>query len=438
MIRKRTDVVIVGSGPGGATLARELARSRTGMGVTLLERGRDWRHNPLYGTYPGAMLYTDRASFLYTREGLSIVRPMMVGGATSMYCACAAAPLPWWREKYGIDLDGYAQQTIEELGIGPLPAELRGVASTRIAEAAAELGMEWTPQDKFVAPERYPEFDCGATCMLGCRCGAKWNAAEYVDQALADGIDLWTGARADSLLHGYGTVSGVRGRIGRRAFEIEADVVVLAAGGLGSPRILQRSGLKDAGRGMTLDTTSMVYGLVPFKGNGNEPPMTWSSADDEIGAMFSTLIDPWLNYPVVMLTKAPAHVLNWRRWGRTIGVMIKLKDDISGRVDERGVISKGLTEGDAKRQARAEEVARHILLKAGCDPETIFTSPLRGTHPSGTVRIDTMLSRDLETEIKNLYVCDASVFPQALARPTVLTIISLAKRLAEHLIGGWS
>ena len=83
-------------------------------------------------------------------------------------------------------------------------------------------------------------------------------------------------------------------------------------------------------------------------------------------------------------------------------------------------------------------MARHILLKAGCDPETIFTSPLRGTHPSGTVRIDTMLSRDLETEIKNLYVCDASVFPQALARPTVLTIISLAKRLAEHLIGGWS
>ena len=441
VIRKQTDVVIVGSGPGGATLARELARSGAGLGVTLLERGRDWRRSPLYGTYPGAMLYTDRASFLYTQEGLSIVRPMMVGGATSMYCACAAAPLPWWREKYGIDLDGYAQETIAELGIGPLPAELRGVASTRLAEAAAGLGMEWQAQDKFIAPDRYPGFDCRATCMLGCRCGAKWNAAEFVDQALVEGIDLWTGARVNSMLpgsrlHGYGTVSGVKGRIGRRAFEIQAGVVVLAAGGLGSPRILLRSGLNDAGRGMTLDTTSMVYGLAPYKGTGNEPPMTWSYADDEIGAMFSTLIDPWLNYPVVMLTKAPAHVLSWRRWGRTLGVMIKLKDEISGQVGGRGVISKGLTASDRRRQARAETVARGILLKAGCDAGTIFTSPLRGTHPSGTVRIDTMLSRDLETEIKNLYVCDASVFPQALARPTVLTIISLAKRLADHLIAG--
>ena len=93
-IHKRTDIVIVGSGPGGATVARQLARSNAGLGITLLERGRDWRDNPLYGTYPGAMFYTDKASFLYTREGLSIIRPLMVGGATSMYCGCSARPLP--------------------------------------------------------------------------------------------------------------------------------------------------------------------------------------------------------------------------------------------------------------------------------------------------------------------------------------------------------
>ncbi|MFZ0546304.1 MAG: GMC family oxidoreductase, partial [Candidatus Promineifilaceae bacterium] len=427
--RKQTDVVIVGSGPGGATLARQLARSKAGLGVTLLERGRDWRKNPLYGTYPGAMMYTDKASFLFTKQGLSIVRPMMVGGATSMYCGCATRPQAWWREKYGIDLAGYAEETAEELSIAPLPADLLGTASTRIAEAACELGMDWQPQDKFMQPGRSSGFDCGATCMLGCRCGAKWNAAEYVDDAVREGIDLWTGAKVEKVLHEGGEVVGVAGRMGRQRFLVEAKIVVLSAGGLGTPRILQRSGLDGAGQGMTLDTTSMVYGLAPYKGIGNEPPMTWSYPDDELGAMFSTLIDPWLNYPIAMLMKGPQYAMTWHRWGRTLGVMIKLKDEISGGIDRRGRISKGLTTADRERLAQAEQVARRILLKAGCDPETLFLTPLRGTHPSGTVRIGEMLSADLETTVRNLYVCDASVFPEALARPTVLTIISLAKRL---------
>ncbi len=433
-IHKQTDVIIVGSGPGGATMARQLARSQAGLGITLLERGRDWRSNPLYGTYPGAMAYTDRATFLYTKEGVSIVRPMMLGGATSMYLGCAARPLPWWREKYNIDLDSYAQETIEELGISPLPPELRGVASGRIAEAGQELGMEWFPQDKFIWPERSKKFSCRASCILGCRCGAKWNAAEYVDEAVADGIDLWTGAKVEKVLHGAGNVYGVKGKVKGKRFVVEAHQVILSAGGLGTPRILQASGFEAAGQGMALDTTSMVYGQAAYEGLGNEPPMSWSYADDELGAMFSTLIDPWLNYPVVMLSKGPKQALSWPGWGNTLGVMIKLKDEISGGIDRRGRISKGLTQQDRRRQLRAEAVAKMILAKAGCDPDSFITTPLRGTHPSATVRIDSLLSRDLKTTVKGLYVCDASVFPQALARPTVLTIISLAKRLADHLL----
>jgi choline dehydrogenase-like flavoprotein len=295
--------------------------------------------------------------------------------------------------------------------------------------------MDWQPQDKFMQPNRSHNFDCGATCMLGCRCGAKWNAAEYVDQAVREGIDLWTGAKVDKVLHEGGQVVGVAGRIGRQPFIIEANTVILSAGGLGTPIILQKSGLKAAGQGMTLDTTSMVYGHAPYKGIGNEPPMTWSYADDDLGAMFSTLIDPWLNYPIAMLVKGPEYTLTWHRWGHTLGVMIKLKDEVSGGIDKHGRISKGLTTADHQRLKQAEQIARSILLKAGCNPDTLFLTPLRGTHPSSTVRVGEMLTADLETEIKNLYVCDASVFPEALARPTVLTIISLAKRLAERLIG---
>jgi hypothetical protein len=71
-------------------LSRELARR--GQRVLLLERGIDQRSRLYYGTYPGAMIYSDRLSLLFTQEGLNIVRPLMVGGATSMYCGCAAPP----------------------------------------------------------------------------------------------------------------------------------------------------------------------------------------------------------------------------------------------------------------------------------------------------------------------------------------------------------
>ena len=59
---------------------------------------------------------------------------------------------------------------------------------------------------------------------------------------------------------------------------------------------------------------------------------------------------------------------------------------------------------------------------------------IRGAHPSGTCRIGHVVDDNLETRIKNLYVCDASVFPEALDRPTVITIIAFGKRLVEHLL----
>lgn len=428
----RRGVVVIGSGPGGATVTRQLARA--GQDVLLLERGRDWRGSPLYGTYPGALLYADRRSLLFTPEGLNIIRPLMLGGATSMYCGCAALPRPWWKDRYGIDLDSETAETVGELGIAPLPPELRGAASTRIAEAAGELGMEWAPQEKFMRPDRGDPFDCGARCMLGCRCGAKWSAADFVDQAEEAGAEVRTGARADRVLVEGGIVRGVEGRRGGRSFQVEAETVVVAAGGIGTPVLLRRSGIEDAGRGMAMDTTVMVYGAAPFEGIGSDPPMTWSHADDDLGVLYSTLIDPWLMYPIIMARKGPRWALTWPRWGRTLGVMIKLTDEISGGVDADGRVRKGVTGRDRARLARAEEVAGRILRAAGCDPDTLVTTPGRGTHPSATARVGEVVSTDLESEVSGLYVCDASVFPEALGRPTVLTIIALAKRLAAHLL----
>jgi choline dehydrogenase-like flavoprotein len=431
MVERRT--IVVGSGPGGATVARELARA--GEPVLLLERGRDWRRSRLYGTYLGALLYADKHALLYTSEGLNIVRPMMLGGATSMYCGCAAEPAAWWRDRYGIELQAESGETVAELAIAALPPELRGDVSTRIAEAGLGLGMPWHPQDKFMQPARSPDFDCGARCMLGCRCGAKWSAAEWVDDAVSAGAELWTEARVERVRISDGRVVGVAGTRQGTRFEVEAERVICAAGGIGSAVLLRESGLEAAGRGMTMDTTVMVYGHSPHRGQGNEPPMTWSCPDNDLGVLYSTLIDPWLMYPIAMAAKGPAYPLTWHRWGRTLGVMIKLKDEISGEVRADGTITKGITARDRERLSEAEQVAGRILRAAGCAPETVFTTSLRGTHPASTARIGEVVDHDLRTDVGGLYVCDASVFPEALCRPTVLTIIALAKRLASHLTG---
>ncbi|TAL35235.1 MAG: GMC family oxidoreductase [Spirochaetes bacterium] len=427
-----SDVIIVGSGPGGATVAREL--SKAGKKVSIFERGHDHRGRFYYGTYPGAIVYSDRMSFLFTEEGLNIISPIMVGGATSMYCGCSAPPPPWFKKKYRIDIDKEVRETEKELGIAPLPAELRGKASTRIAEAAGALGYNWFPQPKFMSPARAKKFNCTAACMLGCTCNAKWNAGEWIDEALGTGAQLYTGAKISKVIKDGTHVKGIEGTLGGKSFTATAPVVILAAGGIGTPRILQASGLAKAGEGMAMDVTVMVYGTTKEKGIGKEPPMTWSWENDEDGYMLSTLIDPWLLYPLGAMRVGIKQALMWPKWGNILGVMIKLKDDISGGVYPGGRISKPLTPKDTVRLAHARATCERILIEAGASPSSIFMRPLMGTHPSGTVRIGTMLDTNLKTEIDGLYVCDASTFPESLDRPTVLTIIGLSKRLAGHLL----
>ncbi len=425
------DAIVVGSGPGGATVARELTRA--GKKVMIFERGHDHRGRFYYGTYPGAIIYSDRMSFLFTDEGLNIISPVMVGGATSMYCGCSAPPPPWLKKKYRIDIDREVSATEKELSIAPLPAELRGKASTRIAEAAGALGHTWFPQPKFMSPARAKNFHCTAACMLGCRCNAKWNAGEWIDDAIKAGAQLFTGAKITKVTRDGSHVKGVEGTLGGKKFTATAPVVVLAAGGIGTPRLLQSSGFSHAGEGMAMDVTVMVYGTTKEKGIGKEPPMTWSWENDEDGYMLSTLIDPWLLYPLGAIRVGLKYALMWPRWGNILGVMIKLKDDLSGGVYP-GRISKPLTEKDSARLARARGMCERILIEAGANPSSIFMRPLMGTHPSGTVRIGSMLDTNLKTEVDGLYVCDASTFPESLDRPTVLTIIGLGKRLAGHLL----
>jgi len=429
------DVVVVGSGPGGATVARQLARA--GRDVLLLEKGRE---HPNLGSYAGALSVLDRFGFYKSREGLTMLKVTALGGATVLYSASAAMPPPWLKTKYGIDLETYAEETAEELGVDILPEEYLGEASRAIMEAGNRLGQEWEPMPKFLDVSRFRNgLSAGARTSLGLNYGERWTAVEYVRQAVSAGATLLTDAECTDVIVETGRATGVIARVkGSGIQRFLARTVVLAAGGIPTPVLLRRAGIERAGVGCVVDPTLLVYGILPGKGTYQDPlvsVVTWKWYDSD-GIRIGTLIDPWLMTLISLAKTGLRHVPKILHYRRMAGILVKVKDEIGGFVDEKGNVSKALTEQDLARIEKGYGIAREVLLEAGCAPESIVRGEIRGAHPSGTCRIGEVVDENLRTGIDGLYVCDASVFPEALDRPTVITIIAFGKRLAEHLLAG--
>ena len=117
-----------------------------------------------------------------------------------------------------------------------------------------------------------------------------------------------------------------------------------------------------------------------------------------------------------------------------VGLMVKIADESNGSLNDDGSITKTLTNSDLKLLTEGYDKAVEILTEIGVDPSSIVATPLRGAHPGGTAAMGKVVDRSLETRIKNLFIADASVIPQAPGRPPILTITSLAKRLAKNII----
>jgi len=428
-IRRKADVVIAGSGPGGATVGRALARA--GKKVLVLEKGRDARR---VGSHVSALLYADRMGLRFTDEGLNIIRALTTGGSTISYCGSAARPPEWLKTKYGIDLSAYVEETVRELRLKPLPDEVVGSAGLRIMEAANDLGCRFEKMDKFIDPEKCLS-RCGGTCMLGCPHGAKWTAREYIKDMVAAGGEIVNRADVQAVAVEDKTAVGLRAAVPGGMLEVEAKVVVLAAGGLGTPIILKRSGIDEAGRGLFVDPLVFVTGVSRGRGTCQGPPMSVATYEfmDE-GFLLSDLIDPWGLWIVMALRKNPSRIFDFFRYRRQLGLMVKIGDEHRGEIRADGGVSKPLTDRDNKRLERGAEISKKILIRAGCSPRSIMVGPVRGAHPGATAPIGKVVDQNLETRIRNLFVSDASVLPEALDRPLVLTLISLSRRLSDHLL----
>lgn len=432
--------VVVGSGPGGATVARELARR--GQDVLVLERGAD--HQPL-GSYATLYRIVDRDGPLTPHavsvEGNAFGSFLTVGGCSIAFCGTAAPPHPLLKERYGIDLAPYVAEATTELNLAPLPERLIGEGAKRIRRAARAEGLDWRPFSKFIDPDKC---DLSMRCYAGCRTGAKWSARDYIEEMTGNGGRLRTQMRVEQVLTDGGGVTGVRG-VGRSGpFEVDAETVVLAANGMGSAMIMQASGFPTAGQGVFVDPLITTYGTYPGPGSTHDIPMSCGTFDLlEEGIFMCDAWDPWPFLFVGMLTAGRRHLAGnlgrMSRYPHSLGIMTKIKDRLNGSVAADGKVSKPIEEEEKRLFARGSEIATRILTRAGCDASSIFSTPPMGSNPSGTVRIGNLVDNDLRTDTAGLYVCDTSVLPEPDGLPPVLTIIALGKRLvAEQLARGRS
>ena len=420
---KEYDVIVVGSGPGGATVAKEL--TQRGEKVLILE----WGDNaPVKGTLLQYLPQPGKGLVL-TNGFLAIMRGIMTGGSSMIYMATAFDPPQETFKSYGIDISSEIKEVRNELPVAPLSDELTGPAATRIMESARDLGYDWNKFLKFIYQNKCRS-EC-KKCVWGCPHGAKWNARMFVEDAVKDGAQLINGAKVRKVLTENRKAIGVQYWKGRKTHKVFASKVILSAGGIGTPTILRESGINRAGYDFFYDPLIIVMGTVKGIKGGNEIPMAGGVHMEEEGYLMTDCAFPGPNYAqlAAMVGKFGKMFSN----GKTLSIMVKAKDALSGRLTDKGGVKKGLTEDDKRKLFRGYARAKDILENAGA--RDVFKSWYIAAHPGGTAKIDDIINSDLKTEFENLYVCDCSVIPEAWGLPPTFSLLCLGKRLAKHLSG---
>lgn len=284
-LEAEADVVVVGSGPAGATVARALAQR--GVSVIVLEEGHEARPEDFVASGVRAMasLYRDMGtSIAFGNVSMPYLQGRVVGG-TSVVNGAISWKLPreivdaWGEADPGLGAAlryeeiAAAEERIEaRLNVRPTDASVAGPKNLLLAKGAEALGVAHRPIRRNV------EGCVGSgRCLQGCPHGAKLSMdRSFLPDAVAAGGRIFAGVRVDHVTVERGRARGVTGKTaaGARLSVRARRAVVLAASAIQTPCLLRRSGLR---QGPVGDGLSAHPG-VSATGRFDEPVRNWAGA----------------------------------------------------------------------------------------------------------------------------------------------------------------
>ena len=479
-VRTTADVVIIGSGPGGSIAAMTLAEA--GLEVILLEKGKAMTSANMPHTLRDAVRDWYAEAAFRTTKGTPpcpVAGGEGLGGGTLVNSAlCFSTPkttLEHWNElSKGVYSDTERfydiQSQIKQLmHVAETPEWLLSGNDAAHKRGAQVLG--WTEGN---IHRNTPGCVGCSRCNLGCPSGGKYSTDKgLLLRAAAAGAQVLTGCMVTRITESQtgvrveGNVLKIDGTEGN--LEISCSTLVLSAGAIGTPSLLLDSGFgernAEIGRGLHLQPVANTFGIL------REPVSARGAAqghyvDEFVGENILLESNPIL---------AGAFFQSFPIFGRSAQELMKksnhfvstgslIRDTSEGRVvkPSKGAAQIHYDLNDLDRQrlikglhlgsqiwlegAKAERVVPSIFGTQWChnmdDVRTILPEDLAAgrltlyaSHPQASCRIGRACDAQGKLlKANNIYVCDSSALPSNVGRNPQISIMTVARHIAESLV----
>jgi choline dehydrogenase-like flavoprotein len=485
------DVVVVGTGAGGAVAGSEFARA--GRRVVFLEVGGAFARGDFAKR---SMAWSLTRVWASKGTQTSSSMPVMlvpsgraVGGSTVLNSAICFRPphqrLHEWQQLTGSSvwdpkyLDPVVDEIWERVGVAPTHAAIGRRNNLLFAQGCEALRYKHAWMDRN-APGCV---GCGV-CLLGCPSGGKASVDKAIlPEAVDNGARILTRARVRDVIIEGGRATGVVAEIIDPDTEqptgeliVKAEIVIVAGGALFSPLVLERSGIKNAHLGEHL----AIHPGIGVFGEFKEPVVMWDGVpqgyyayapNDDRALLETANVGPGELFS--LLVKAGDFEMMHRLKHLALaGAMIRDSGNGSVRLDDdNGVVrprfSIHLNDRDllafrngAKAIVRAWFAAGAKAVAPGVQPVRFCNTEAEafdqieelttmerlgqpyGSHPHGTCRMGPkdgpnagVVDADGQVHgVRRLFVMDGSVFPTTLGVNPQITIMSTAASLARRAL----